>query len=553
MKKKICVFAFVILCNCQMQLKAQIDTEKAMTTGRNALYREDYTTALDCFDQVINVKPFLSEPYYYRAITRYYLNDIKGAEEDCSSCIQRNPFLTNAYQLRGEIRQQSDNFNGAKDDYEQALKEMPSNKFLLVNLGIVNIRRKSYEEAKSYLDKVIRIYPKYDGGYLAMASLLLAMNDTAEALTYYDKTVETNKYISQSYSNRGLFYLQTRKYDEAENDFNDAIRINSSIVSNYINRGLARYYKNDLRGAMNDYNKALEIDPNSHSALFNRALLRSHVGDNNRAIEDLDVILKLYSQNTEAHYQRALVKYAISDTQGALNDLSNITTKYPDYQKCISLYERIKRQMGNASKAEKKMNIYIHKVEEIKQRKLAVSKENQNTFIREGRSDIIDNNEDRFESSLMIEKDEKISEIQAKSELKDYLWKSIRPSKSIYIPNSSIISVTEHTATSYDANYYYGLIKAGIPLDKLGILAKFDRKYEQKNPQDYKTYKLNFDDLMRIEMPHNDFKIQFMGGVIGTSINGANLSGGGQNQISDKTKKILKEVYGRDVDAEKEK
>jgi tetratricopeptide (TPR) repeat protein len=553
MKKKVCVFLFVILYNFQLQIKAQIDIEQAMTTGRNALCVEDYTTALHYFDQVINAKPYLSEPYYYRAITRYYLNDLKGAEEDCSSCIERNPFITNAYQLRGEIRQQSENFDGAKEDYEHALKEMPNNKFLLVNLGIVNIRRKSYEEAKSYLDKVIRIYPKYEGSYIAMASLYLALNNTAQALTYYNKTVETNKYISPSYSTRGLFYLQTKKYDEAETDFNEAIKINPNITSNFINRGLARYYKSDLRGAMSDYDKAIEMDPDNIPARFNRALLRSRVGDNNRAIEDFDAILKHDSKNHAAHYQRAMLKYSISDTQGALKDLSIIINEYPDNPGALSLYEEIKKQVEKSRKTVPDESIYIRRIEEIKRHRFTVSRKGQNAPIYEGGNNILNTNTDKFDTLLLVDKEEMTDRIEAKSELKNYLWKTIRPSKSIYIPNSPIFTVTEHTAKNYDATYYYGLIKAGVSLGKLGIFAEFDRNYERMHPQNYNTYKFNLDNMMRMVMPHNDIRIQFMGGTIGTSVNGANLSGGGQKQLSKKTKKVLKEVYGRDVDGEKNK
>ena len=57
-----------------LELKAQIDTDRMSIIGRNALYFEDYILAIQYFNQIIKAKPYLSEPYYYRAIGKYSLD-----------------------------------------------------------------------------------------------------------------------------------------------------------------------------------------------------------------------------------------------------------------------------------------------------------------------------------------------------------------------------------------------------------------------------------------------------------------------------------------------
>ncbi|KAA6308014.1 Tryptophan synthase alpha chain, partial [termite gut metagenome] len=42
---------------------AQINTERVMMIARNALYFEDYVLSIQYFNQVINAKPYLYEPY----------------------------------------------------------------------------------------------------------------------------------------------------------------------------------------------------------------------------------------------------------------------------------------------------------------------------------------------------------------------------------------------------------------------------------------------------------------------------------------------------------
>ncbi len=83
---------------------AQINTDRVMTIARNALYFEDYVLSIQYFNQVINAKPYLYEPYFFRALAKLNLEDFQGAEADCDAAIQRNPFVVGAYQIRGLAR-----------------------------------------------------------------------------------------------------------------------------------------------------------------------------------------------------------------------------------------------------------------------------------------------------------------------------------------------------------------------------------------------------------------------------------------------------------------
>lgn len=78
---------------------AQINTERVMTIARNALYFEDYVLSIQYFNQVINAKPYLYEPYFFRALAKVNLEDYQGAEADCDEAIKRNPFVVGAYRF----------------------------------------------------------------------------------------------------------------------------------------------------------------------------------------------------------------------------------------------------------------------------------------------------------------------------------------------------------------------------------------------------------------------------------------------------------------------
>ena len=54
---------------------AQLNTTRVMEIGRNALYFEDYVLSIQYFNKVIDSKPFLHEPYFYRGLAKFYLDE----------------------------------------------------------------------------------------------------------------------------------------------------------------------------------------------------------------------------------------------------------------------------------------------------------------------------------------------------------------------------------------------------------------------------------------------------------------------------------------------
>ena len=111
---------------CSLSLLAQINTDRVLAIGRNALYFEDYVLSIQYFNQVIRSKPWLAEPYFFRAVAKINLDDFKGAEDDCTACLERNPFLAQAYYARGIARQSMENYDGAMaDDGERSRRIHP--------------------------------------------------------------------------------------------------------------------------------------------------------------------------------------------------------------------------------------------------------------------------------------------------------------------------------------------------------------------------------------------------------------------------------------------
>ncbi|MGI6073703.1 MAG: tetratricopeptide repeat protein [Fermentimonas sp.] len=335
---------------------SQVNTERVMIIGRNALYFEDYVLAIQYFNQVILAKPYLADPYYYRGVSKFMLDDYKGAEEDATACLDRNPYYLAAYQLRGAARQNQEKYELAATDYKRSLEFYPEDRLTLVNMAIVNVEMKYFEVAEKFFDVLINRYPDYTPGYLARSQMYIDMEDTTKAMGDLNKAIEIDPYTSQSFSARGLLYLQQKEYNKALADFDEAIRIDPYFEGNYINRGLVKYNLNDLRGAMADYDRVIEMDENNLIARFNRGLLRAQVADRNRAIHDFDKVIELEPDNTIAYLNRAMLSNEIGDYESALKDMDVVLEEHPEFFTGYYMRSQLKRELNQLAGAERDYN-----------------------------------------------------------------------------------------------------------------------------------------------------------------------------------------------------
>lgn len=331
---------------------AQLNTSRIMDIGRNSIYFEDYVLSIQYFNQVIKIKPYLAEPYFYRAIAKLSLDDYQGALEDANLCIERNPFIVNAYQVRGIARQNLDDYKGAIEDYNSGLKYDPENKTFLLNKAIAYAQLKDYDNALESFSQTEKIHPSYYNLYMSRSALYMEKGDTLAALKDMDKAISIDKYYSYAYAQRGMIKASLKNYNEALEDMDKAIKMDPDYTSYYINRGLVKYYLNDLRGTMSDYDRVINLDKNNLIAYYNRGLLRAQVGDRNRAIEDFSNVIRLEPENSFAYYNRAILNDEIGDYKNAIKDYTKVLEQYPNFVPALYARSESKRHLNDLKNAE---------------------------------------------------------------------------------------------------------------------------------------------------------------------------------------------------------
>lgn len=343
---------FMALGGVQNSLLAQINTDRMMIIGRNALYFEDYILAIQYFNQIIKAKPYLSEPYFFRANGKYYLEDYKGAEADCDKAIEINPYYVDAYNLRGIVKQKQNRYLEAIADYRKGLEIDPENINLIINIGVSQINKKEYQSAIETYSQAIKISPNLISAWLNRAYAKLANNDTIGGLDDFTKAIELNPYIPDGFAGRAMVYYQLREYQKSLNDLDKAIEIRPMEPNFYLNRGIIRYQLDSLRGTMADFDRVIELEPRNALAYSNRGILRAQVGDVNRAIDDFSRVLALRSDDYLTLFNRALLYIETGELNKALADLNIIANVYPDFSQVYFNRSQVKQLLGDSRGAE---------------------------------------------------------------------------------------------------------------------------------------------------------------------------------------------------------
>ena len=331
---------------------AQFNTDRLVMIGRSALYYEDYVLSIQYFNQAISMKPWLYEPWFFRGVAKFYLDDFRGAESDCSEAIERNPYVVSAYELRGLCRINQKKYHEAVQDYDRALRYNPDNQGLWHNRILCLIQEKNYDMALAQIDTMSARWSKYARAYAMQAEVYLLKQDTAKAVKSLDKSLELDPYDGGIWAERAVISLARQKWKEGEEFLTKSIHLMPKHSGNYINRAMARFNQNNLRGAMADYDTALDLDPNNFLGHYNRGLLRAQVGDDNRGIEDFDFVLKLEPDNIMALFNRALLLEQTGNLRAAIRDYSKVIEEYPNFWFGLQHRASCYRRLGNTKQAE---------------------------------------------------------------------------------------------------------------------------------------------------------------------------------------------------------
>ena len=218
------VFLFII----PLTAVGQINTNSVMDLGRDALFFKNYMLSIQYFNRVIEAKPYLAQPFFFRAIAKMQLEDYSGVVADGTAAIERNAFLTEAYGVRAIGYIETNEYKKAVADYVHLLEINPRETNALYNLSLCYLRMKEYNKAEETLAELTR-YATEGKDRIALIKADCAINkgDTLLALKHLDESLALDSLQDKAWAFKGELLLKRKNYKEAIEDYTIAIKLNS--------------------------------------------------------------------------------------------------------------------------------------------------------------------------------------------------------------------------------------------------------------------------------------------------------------------------------------
>lgn len=352
-KSFVLVFITLLALIFATSANAQLNTKNIFDKGRSAIYFDDYTEAINKFNDIIRVKPYLPEPFFFRGLAKSHLEDYNGAIADYTKAIELNPNYTFAFLYRGIAKNALKKFEEAILDFDKALEFKPNMADIYFSKANSLLSLKKFKKAEKNYSKAIQIDPEIMGAYLNRSIVRDNLDDIDGAIKDCNKAIQLNNFSADAFGNRGYLKFKKEQYQEAIKDYNRALKIEPENTRVLMARAYANYQLKDLKGTMADYNKVLEIDPNNAHCYYNRALLKSEIGDFNSAIEDFNNVLDMNPDNMLIYFNRGFVKTEIGDLYGAMSDFNTAIRIYPDFAKAYLARASVKRELNDEQGAMK--------------------------------------------------------------------------------------------------------------------------------------------------------------------------------------------------------
>lgn len=344
---------FVLLFLCMsFTLSAQWNTYNMMQMGKSAIYFDDYISAIDNFNNIIRIKPYLSEPYFFRGLAKMNLDDYEGAIRDYSEAISLNPNYFHAYMYRGIAYHNLKKFKEAMKDYNTAISIDPGNAYVYANRGMTKAETGDFKGAEKDYSKSLLIDDKLMAAYLNRAIMREKLEDMAGAMADCNAAVKLNMFSDDAYGLRGYLWYKQKNYHNAIEDYNRALKANPKNERLLMSRAMVWYEMKKYPETLEDYTRIIEIDSNYIYAYYNRAMLRAEVGDYNNAISDLDKAVEMNPDNILIYFNRGLLKFQVKDLRGAYNDFSESIRLYPDFVKAYMMRAAVNNELQNYASAD---------------------------------------------------------------------------------------------------------------------------------------------------------------------------------------------------------
>jgi len=322
-----------------------------------------------------------STEFIISGLSKYDVNDFKGAIEDFSVAIAIDPRNARAYLSRANAelslvdtiaaryglgKQYDETIKAAISDYTRGI-DLSSGRtreeisFHYTSRGIAKSKstipikddegrdRWTFNHEEAIVDFTRAINSSLSPiAYYYRGISRMSIGNTLDAITDFTISIKLDPQNPDCYSNRGDARYQNDDYKSAVEDYTRAIEIDPSNYKYYVKRFLVMYEfrDGDYSILTEDANKLVELLPNEHVSYAGRGLIRAELKDQTGAIKDFNKAIALDTKNKNSglyYYRRGLSKMALNQKENACKDLKiAVKTGYKTWRGEVDQKEIIK-------------------------------------------------------------------------------------------------------------------------------------------------------------------------------------------------------------------
>lgn len=193
--------------------------------GKIQLARQEYESALESFDRLIEIDPNNAKAYFWKGIAfkenkfadkaeemffktvetdntyydaymqlgeLYTTKDSKVALQFYENALKLKPNSDECMYAMGRIYQNSNQFASAYNLYSQAVDINAGHKFASYGKAFIDVKFENYEKALTTIEQILKLAPDYSSAYTLRGYIYEKSNNTDLALQSYEKALEIN-------------------------------------------------------------------------------------------------------------------------------------------------------------------------------------------------------------------------------------------------------------------------------------------------------------------------------------------------------------------------
>jgi tetratricopeptide (TPR) repeat protein len=141
--------------------RTELSVKEINLKGNECYAKGDYSTALDYYDQAINISPNYAKAWNNKGLALHKLRKYQEAIEYFDRALEIDPEFARAWNNKGNVLHSLEKYQEAIKYYDRAVKIDPKYVKAWSDKGIALHNLGKYQEAIKYYDRAVKIDPKY--------------------------------------------------------------------------------------------------------------------------------------------------------------------------------------------------------------------------------------------------------------------------------------------------------------------------------------------------------------------------------------------------------